>query len=38
MFSYKSEIQHAYINYILKKFLKSYEKYYMLVNLYIQAI
>ena len=36
MFSYKSKIQHVYINYILKKFLKSYKKYLMLVNLYFQ--
>ena len=37
MFSYKSKIQHVYINYILKNFLKSYKKYYMLVNLYLQT-
>ena len=36
MFTYKSKIQHVYINYILKNFLKSYKKYYMLVNLYLQ--
>ena len=35
MFSYKSKIQHVYINYILKKFFKSYKKYYILVNTYI---
>ena len=42
MFSYKSKIQHVYINYILKKIFKGYKKYYILVNtcLYIciQAI
>ena len=36
MFAYKSKIQHVYINCILKKNLKSYKKYYMLVNLYLQ--
>ena len=36
MFSYKNKIQHVYINYILKNFLKSLKKYYMLVNLYFQ--
>ena len=35
MFSYKNKI-HVYINYILKKILKSLKKYYMLVNLYLQ--
>ena len=36
MFSYRSKIKHVYIDYILKKFLKSCKKYYMLVNLYLQ--
>ena len=36
MFSYKNKMQHVYINYILKKILKSLKKYYMLVNLYSQ--
>ena len=36
MFSYKNKIQNVYINYILKKILKSLKKYYMLVNLYLQ--
>ena len=36
MFSYKNKMQHVYINYILKKILKSFKKYYMLVNLYLQ--
>ena len=36
MFSYKNKIKHVYINYILKKILKSLKKYYMLVNLYLQ--
>ena len=35
MFSYKSKIQHVYNNYILKKFFKSYKKYYILLNTYI---
>ena len=36
MFSYKNKMQNVYINYILKKILKSLKKYYMLVNLYLQ--
>ena len=36
MFSYRSKIKHVYIDYILKKFLKSCKKYYMLINLYLQ--
>ena len=36
MFSYKNKMQHVYINYILKKILKSLKKYYILVNLYLQ--